>query len=501
MMRANGFTRKRAKRRAACAIAYGGSEKATSYCPRCSCSANLRASTRWTTVRSSTSRSVMLALSADNASRWTATRAARTALFRSASRPSAPEPANRSSTRAPRSGRCRMENQASRTRPPLGRTAAPAGGFKRRPLNSPAMMRIIPPLPPPRVRNAECGMRNVEASLSRRATFQFNSALRIPHSALSSTRRHRCHPCLECRASLPLVALQAERDVQPLREPVIGDRVGPLEGDRGEDARRVVQGKTEVIRPDAPRTDGAGLPHAEDRRRITRTARLQVADQLLQLVAHEAQRQLQVDPLGGHQVVGAQKLARDGEKCNTERVVALAADGEPRRHGMAAVLLEMAPDAMQRGVQIEARDAPPRATPQLAPLFPADEERGPPIALDQAGRDDPDHPRMPRIGGEHQRPVLRPQHALGQLHRLVEDALVQRLAPGVQRLELAGDRRRLARIVGEEQPQSVVRIPDPPRRIQTRRQDQPDVARLDRLPREARRSDQPPPARPLRLRE
>src|SRR6266700_3864838 len=79
MMRANGFTRNRATRRAACPLAYGGSANATSYCPECSCSANLRASTRWTTVRSSTLRSVMLALSDDNASRWISTKSALTA--------------------------------------------------------------------------------------------------------------------------------------------------------------------------------------------------------------------------------------------------------------------------------------------------------------------------------------------------------------------------------------------------------------------------------------
>src|SRR5213594_1568497 len=389
MMRANGFTRNRATSRAACPVAYGGSANATSYWPECSCSANLRASTRWTTVRSSTLRRVMLALSDDNASRWISTKSALTAPRESASRPSAPEPANRSRTRAPRSGRWRMENHASRTRSPVGRTASPAGVFKRRPLNSPAIIRTIPCPPPPLpVRSAECGM-------SKRASRGQRPSNSIPHSALSSTRRHRRHPRLQRRPPLPLVALQPEGDVQPLREPMVGDRVGPLERDRGEHPRRVVQGEAQVVRPDTPRADRARLAHAEHRRRIARTAWLEVANQLLQLVAHEAQRQLQVHPLRGHQVVGVQKLTRDGEKRNTERVVALAADGEPRRHGVAAVLLEMVPDAMQRSVQVEARDAPPRAPPHLAPLLPADEECGPPIALHQPRGDDPDHPRVP----------------------------------------------------------------------------------------------------------
>src|SRR5881398_469422 len=69
-MRANGFTRNIATRRAACPLAYGGSAKATSYWPGCSCSANRTASTRCTAVRSSTLSVVMLALRVASADRW-----------------------------------------------------------------------------------------------------------------------------------------------------------------------------------------------------------------------------------------------------------------------------------------------------------------------------------------------------------------------------------------------------------------------------------------------
>src|SRR3989454_472164 len=172
---------------------------------------------------------------------------------------------------------------------------------------------------------------------------------------------------------------------------MVGDRVGPLKRNRRERPRGVVQGEAQVVRPDAPRAPGAALPHAEDRRRIARTARLEVADQLLQLVAHETQRQLEVDALGGHQVVGAQKLARDGEKRNTERVVALPADGEARGHGVTAVFLEMVPDPLQRGVQIEARHAPPRAPPPTGGRGPAG--GGPP---------GPGGPKRPPAGGKNQ---------------------------------------------------------------------------------------------------
>src|SRR5947209_10206044 len=67
---------------------------------------------------------------------------------------------------------------------------------------------------------------------------------------------------------------------------------------------------------------------------------------------------------------------------------------------------------------------------------------------------------MPAVGGEHQRPVLGPERRLGQLHRVVEDALVQLLAAGIQGLELAGDRRRLGGVIGEQQAQPLGRLAD-----------------------------------------
>src|SRR6266700_3468854 len=286
MMRANGFTRNRATRRAACPLAYGGSANATSYCPECSCSANLRASTRWTTVRSSTLRSVMLALSDDNASRWISTKSALTAARE---RFETERTRAREQVEHPRAAQWALEDGEPRL------AHAVSGG-------------------PDRVPRGRLQTTTLELA----GDYPDHRLPSSPPFPFSRARRHRRHPRLQRRAPLPLVALQPERHVQPLREPMSGDRVGPLERDRREDPRRVVQSEAQVVRAHAPGADGAGLSHAEHRRRIARTARLEVADQLLQLVAHEAQRQLQVDPLGGHQVVGAQKLARDGEKRNTE---------------------------------------------------------------------------------------------------------------------------------------------------------------------------------------
>ena len=56
----------------------------------------------------------------------------------SASSPSAPEPANRSSTRASCTKSPRIENSASRTRSEVGRVARPLGVVRRRPPQRPA---------------------------------------------------------------------------------------------------------------------------------------------------------------------------------------------------------------------------------------------------------------------------------------------------------------------------------------------------------------------------
>src|SRR5919107_1562532 len=58
-----------------------------------------------------------------------------------ASMPSAPEPANRSSTRAPGSAVPTMLIHASRTRSAVGRTASPAGALMVRPRQRPATIR------------------------------------------------------------------------------------------------------------------------------------------------------------------------------------------------------------------------------------------------------------------------------------------------------------------------------------------------------------------------
>src|SRR5687767_13670724 len=77
---------------------------------------------------------------------WAATRSLSTKVARaaprdSASRPIAPEPANRSRTSMPSTGPIRLK-AASRTRSPVGRVSRPPGAKIRVPLREPAMIRI-----------------------------------------------------------------------------------------------------------------------------------------------------------------------------------------------------------------------------------------------------------------------------------------------------------------------------------------------------------------------
>jgi hypothetical protein len=178
---------------------------------------------------------------------------------------------------------------------------------------------------------------------------------------------------------LPLVPLEAKGHIERLREPGVGHRVGYLEPDRGDHARAVIEHEPQVVRPHATRADRAGPSDPEHRRRVPHPARLEVTNESLQILAQFGERQLEIDPLRGHQVVGAKKLARDRRKRNTEFLETIPAHGQAGSHGVTTVFLEAMPHPVQRGVQIESGNAATRAAPRLS--FPGDEEGGSPIAL------------------------------------------------------------------------------------------------------------------------
>src|SRR5438874_15434 len=197
---------------------------------------------------------------------WFSTKSTATAPRDSASNPRAPDPANRSSTRASGIDCCRMLNQASRTRSDVGRTVRPLGTFRRRPLNSPATIRSTA--------NAKLGIRNAELQWKRYGANDFSLTFRIPNFAfrISFRRRQTCDPSLNRRPSLPVIPLQPKGDVERVREPVLRHRIRPAKADRRKQTRAVVEREPQVIRSDAARADRSRVPHAEHRRRIPRPA-------------------------------------------------------------------------------------------------------------------------------------------------------------------------------------------------------------------------------------
>src|SRR6267378_2302031 len=327
-------------------------------------------------TRSPTLRVVALSRIAASDDLLVSTKSTETAPRDSASNPRAPDPANRSSTRASGIDCCRILNHASFTRSPVGRTVRPAGALRRRPLNSPAMMR-------------------------------------------SKTR----DPRLNRGPTLPVVPLQPECHVEWIRQPVLRYFIGPTEPDRRQQAGAIVQREPQVIRPDAPGADRARVAYAEHRRRIARPARLEVPNQAFQIAVHLGERQLEVHPLARRQVGGGEKLARHAEERNAKGIELVAPDGQARRHHVAAVFLEVRADFVQRAVQVEARNAAPRTAAELSRGVPPDEECRPAVALHESRCDDADDAGMPRLIAEHDRGVARIQCLVDQLDRLVENQL------------------------------------------------------------------------------
>jgi hypothetical protein len=130
----------------------------------------------------------------------------------------------------------------------------------------------------------------------------------------------------------------------------------------------------------------------------------------------------------------------------------------------------------QRVVQVEAGDAPARALADVA--VEGDEKRRSPVPLHYPRRHDADHARVPPVAGDDEpRIPVGIAGALDHLERLVQDPLVERLALDVEPLEALGQPGGLVGIVGEQQPEPVGGLGDPPGRVQPRTDDEPAVPR------------------------
>ena len=101
-------------------------------------------------------------------------------------------------------------------------------------------------------------------------------------------------------------------------------------------------------------------------------------------------------------------------------------------------------------------------------------------ALHNTGRDDPDHPRMPPLAGEHDaevgtRVVLPLQHFEGFGQR----ALVLGLPVPVRRIELLGELSCLGFVIGEQKPKRIRRLPDAARGVDSRCHHETQLSRRD----------------------
>jgi hypothetical protein len=116
------------------------------------------------------------------------------------------------------------------------------------------------------------------------------------------------------------------------------------------------------------------------------------------------------------------------------------------------------------------------AAPLPDPALDRDEHRRPARVLDHARRDDPDHARVPPLSREHEAVggvEVDPVHLAA---RLAERRAVDLLAAAVELLELAGDLERAVLVVGGEQLDAREAAPQPPDRVEARREDEADPA-------------------------
>src|SRR5687767_989359 len=172
-------------RASAASSRYGGSRKTRSYeRPLRDAPPRKRRASARTTVASAPSAS-RLAPIARIAGAALSTKVASFAPRDSASMPSAPEPANRSSTRASRTRSPRIENTASRTRSAVGRVSVPGGVWRRRPPYVPAITRT---------RQAACPIHGPPRALPRLPRRRGDLPLRAADHGVQGARedlRHR----------------------------------------------------------------------------------------------------------------------------------------------------------------------------------------------------------------------------------------------------------------------------------------------------------------------
>src|SRR6185437_4286978 len=205
-----------------------------------------------------------------------------------------------------------------------------------------------------------------------------------------------------------------------------------------------------------------------------------MSQQRLELIVCVVERELEIDPKLGNEVVVRQLRGGDIVEPRSEFANAIGGDGHTRRGTVAAKAYEQIAARGETGVQIERADRSAGALPFVA--VQRDEHRRAPELLDQSRRNDADHAWVPPLLREHdtiRRREIEPRH---QVPRAVERSAIDLLASRVQLFELPRDRVGLMIRLRQKQIDAAQRAAQASRRIQPRSEDEPDPAGGERLP-------------------
>ena len=177
------------------------------------------------------------------------------------------------------------------------------------------------------------------------------------------------------------------------------------------------------------------------------------------------------------QVLGRRARRRRGPRTRRGSASTLARSiVQPGRGAMAAVALEMRRARVEPSEQVERGYRSARSGAALA--VERDEHDRPVVALGEARGDDPDHARVPALAGEDVRGALA---QLGDLRLGLEQrARLDVPALGVERVELAGDRRRALVVDCQQQLDAGVRALQPAGGVDPRREPEADGLLVDR---------------------
>ena len=166
-----------------------------------------------------------------------------------------------------------------------------------------------------------------------------------------------------------------------------------------------------------------------------------------------------------------------GDERLAERLDAVAGDGQAGRGAVAAVAQQLVGAGGEAGEEVEARDRAAGARALVA--VERDQDGRAVVALGDAGGDDPDHARVPALGGEHVRGragrALLGQQRLG----LEADARLDVAALGVDRVELGGDLAGALAVGGQQELEPGVGAVEPAGGVEPRREAEADRALVD----------------------